>query len=69
MEQDGANLAERIQSAGSYLHVFRCVAQQAAKGDGVGDSSQVNEQYGRQGLDVNCVSKVTKEERRFSFDV
>lgn len=56
-------------TTGSDLHVFRGVAQQATKCDGIGDGSQVNEQDGRQGLDVKCISKVTEEERRFSFDV
>lgn len=61
--------AVRKRESETDLHVFRGIAQKAAKSDGVGHSSQVNKQDGRQGLNVNCVSEVTEEERRFSFDV
>ena len=59
----------RLQNPGPHLHVFRGVPQQAPEGDGVRHGPQVNEQNGRQGLDVKRVGEVTDEERRFSFDV
>lgn len=53
----------------SDLHIFCSIAQQAPKRDGVCHGSEVNEQNGRQGLNVKCIGEVTGEERRFSYDV
>lgn len=55
--------------AHTHLHVFCGVSQQTSEGDGVRHGSQVNEQNGRQGLDVKRIGEVTDKERRFSFDV
>lgn len=52
-----------------YLHAFRGVSKQASERDGVCDSTQIDEQDGRQRLDVERVDKVAGEEWQFPLDV
>lgn len=51
------------------LHIICCVSQQSSKGDGIGYSSQVDEEDGGKGLDVECVVEVTGKERGFPLDI
>lgn len=54
---------------GRYLHALRGVAEQASESDGVGDRTQVDEQDGGQGLDVQRIDKVAGEERQLALDI
>lgn len=52
-----------------YLHVFCGISQQTSERDCIGDCSQVDEQDGRQRLDVQCIVEITGKERGFPFNV
>lgn len=52
-----------------YLHVLRGVAKQASESDGVGDRTQVDEQDGGEGLNVQCITKVAGEERQLALHI
>lgn len=43
-----------------YLVVVGRVSQQAAEGDGVGDASQVDEEHGRDGLNVETLVEIAR---------
>lgn len=43
-----------------YLVVVGSVSQQAAEGDGVGDASQVDEEHGGDGLDVETFVEIAR---------
>lgn len=44
-----------------YLHVVSSISKQTSKCDGVSDGAQIDEQDGRQRLDVQSIVKVTGE--------
>lgn len=52
-----------------YLHVFCGIPKQASKGDGVGDCAQIDEQNGREGLDMQSVVEVAGKKRQLPLDV
>lgn len=52
-----------------YLHVLGGVSKQAAKGDGIGYSAQVNKQGSRQGLDVQAIVEIACKEWQLSLNI
>lgn len=46
-----------------YLVIVGSVSQQATEGDGIGDASQVNEEHGGDGLNVETLVEITRQPR------
>lgn len=51
------------------LHVVCSISKQPSESDGVGYGGQIDEENGRQGLDVECIVEVASKERCFPLDV
>lgn len=54
---------------GSHLIVVRGIPQQPPEGDGVGDAAQVDEEDGRDGLDVNPIVEIAGEPVQLALQI
>lgn len=52
-----------------YLHVICSISKQTSKGDRIGDCAQIDEQDGRQRLDVQRIIEVAGEKGQFPLHI
>lgn len=58
-----------LSPAHTHLVIVCGIPQKPTKGDGVGDTAEVDEQNGRDGLDVETVIEVTWEPGQLPLDI
>lgn len=58
-----------MSPAPTHLVIVSGIPQKAAKGDCVGDAAQVDEEDGRDGLDVEAIVEVAEEPGQLPFDI